>query len=83
MISLAVIVCLIFLVLLLIGPISYVLSFSGYIPKFIQYILATLCILIGIWACFIPVPLFRLLGFVNCCIGIKIFLAKKEKTTQA
>ena len=83
MASLALIVSLIFLSSILIGPLSYILSLFSWMPKFIKYLLAIVCIVCGAWALFIPVPLFRILGLVDFCIGLKIGLETNKKTTQA
>lgn len=83
MASLAIIVSLIFLSLILIGPLSYILSLFGWMPMPIKYFFAILCVIIGLWAIFIPVPLFRILGIINFLIGLKIVLETNKKTTQA
>lgn len=83
MAGLALIVSLIFISLIIIGPASYFLSLVNCIPQFIKYLLSLLCIAVGLWALFVPVPLFRILGLINFSIGLKIAFARKEKTTQA
>jgi hypothetical protein len=83
MASLAIIVVLIFISLILIGPLSYIISLFEWMPNLIKYFFAIVCISIGLWALFIPVPLFKILGMVNFCIGIKIVLETNKKTTQA
>jgi hypothetical protein len=83
MASLAIIVSLIFLCLVLIGPLSYILSLFGWMPNLIKYILSIICMIVGLWAVFIPVPLFRILGIINFLIGLKIVLETNKKTTQA
>jgi len=83
MASLALIVSLIFLCVLIIGPLSYFISSFEWIPKPIKYLLGLSCTAIGLWAIFIPVPLFKVLGLVNFSIGLKILLAPNKKTAQA
>lgn len=82
MASLALVVSLIFLSLIILGPISYMVCSFEWIPKFIKYLLAILCMVVGMWAIFIPVPLFRILGMVNFAIGLKISLGGNRKTAQ-
>lgn len=83
MASLALIVSIIFLSLIILGPLSYIVSKFNCIPNTIKYLLGILCGAIGLWAIFIPVPLFRILGLINFSIGIKIILDTNKKTTQA
>jgi hypothetical protein len=82
MASLALIVSLIIFSLLILGPISYILCSISWMPKFIKYILALLCMGVGLWSLFIPIPFIKILGLVNLSIGLKIALAKETKTTQ-
>lgn len=83
MASLALIVTLIFLSLIIIGPFSYIISCFEWVPKIIKYLLSLFCIGVGLWALFIPVPLFRVLGFVDMVIGLRIIVDSSEKKTQA
>ena len=83
MASLALVVSLIFLSLIIIGPITYILASFSWMPNLVKYLLGLVCSLIGLWAIFIPVPLFKIFGLVNFSIGIKVLLAPKTKTTQA
>jgi hypothetical protein len=76
MASLALIVSLIFLSLIIIGPISYILCCFNWMPRYIKYLLGLSCISIGLWALVIPVPLFKILGLINFAIGIKIVYSK-------
>lgn len=82
MASLALIVSLIFLSLIIIGPLSYIISSFDWVPKILKYLLAIICIVVGLWAIFIPVPLFKVLGLVNFSIGLKLTLGANKKTTQ-
>jgi hypothetical protein len=77
--SLAVVVSIILLCLILLGPITYVISSIGIVPKVIKYLLGIIDVGIGIWALFIPVPMMRILGLVNLSIGIKILLDGNKK----
>lgn len=82
MASLALIVSLIFLSLIIIGPLSYIVCSFDWVPKLLKYLLAIVCMIIGLWAIFIPVPLFKVLGIANFAIGLKLTLGANKKTTQ-
>lgn len=82
MAGLALVVSLIFLSLIIIGPISYILSCLSWMPIYIKYLLGLLCIAVGLWALVIPVPLFKILGLINFSIGVKIVL-KPQNITKA
>jgi len=49
-------------------------------PNIIVWILGLLCILVGGWSMFMPVPLFRILGLIDLAIGFKILASKRKKT---
>lgn len=78
MAGLALVVCVIFLSLLILGPLSYILCSFYWVPKFIKYLLSIVCVLIGIWAINVPIPLFRILGILNFGIGLRIILAQQK-----
>jgi hypothetical protein len=79
MASLALIAGLIFLLLIFVGPFSYIICLFSWIPNLIKYLLGIICIGIGLWAIFIPVPIFQMLGLVNLAIGLKILLRGTKK----
>lgn len=79
MASLALAVTLILLSLILIGPLSYIISSFDWMPLLIKYLLAICCIALGLWSIFIPMPLFQILGLVNLGIGIKILVKPIKK----
>lgn len=83
MASLALMVSIILFATLIIGPLSYLLSLFKWIPKPIIWILAVVCIIIGIWAILLPTPIFKIIGLVDLSIGLKIIMRKEEKRTQA
>jgi len=83
MASLALLITIIFLCVLIIGPISYLLSLFSWMPKIIKWLLALCCILIGGWSLFMPLPLFRILGLIDLAIGLKIIADISEKKTGA
>ena len=79
MASLALVVALIFLSLILIGPLSYLISLFDWMPTIVKYLLALCCCAAGLWAIFVPVPLFKILGLMNLAIGIKILTKPSKK----
>ena len=83
MASLALLVTIIFLSVLIIGPLSYVLSLFPWMPKFIVWILGLLCILVGGMAFTLPVVFLKVLGLIDIAIGFKIISDKRKKKTEA
>jgi uncharacterized membrane protein len=83
MASLAILVAIIFVSVLLIGPMSYILSLFDWMPSTIVWIMGLLCILVGGWSMLVPVSLFKILGLVDLLIGFKIITDKREKKTEA
>jgi len=69
MASLALLVSLMFLFVVLLGPATWLLSKSRFIPKFIIYIMGLLSILIGIYWCFLPFNLLRFFGLLTAYLG--------------
>lgn len=61
MASLALVVSLIFLIVLFIGPITYILARIGS-PKFLVYTLSGLCIFLGLWFITIGLPIW----YIGC-----------------
>lgn len=79
MASLALLVSLIFIIVLLIGPLSYVLSLFDWMPRFIVWVLGLSCIFVGIWWFLLPIPAIRYYGLVDVFIGLKIVLGSSKK----
>jgi len=79
MASLALIVTLIFLSVLIIGPISYLLSLFDWMPKFVVWIMGLLCIFVGGMTFTLPVVFLKVLGLVDIAIGFKIISDKSQK----
>lgn len=67
--SLALLVSLMLLFVILLGPATWLLSKSRFIPRFIIYIMGLLSILIGIYWCFLPVNLLRFFGLLTAYLG--------------
>jgi len=83
MASLALLVSIIFLFVLIIGPISYLLSLFSWMPELIKWIMAIICILVGVWVCFTPIPFLRALGLIDVAIGLKIISDSTQKKSDA
>jgi hypothetical protein len=66
MISLAILACIVLLFTLLSGPLVYLISKIGFIPKTIKKILAVLCILTSIYLMIvIPLPIVQVFCFIS------------------
>jgi hypothetical protein len=76
MASLALMVALLFLILIICGPILLILNKINIFPKAIIDFLAVLCILYGIWWIFIVVTPIRWIGLMPAYCG---YLAIKPK----
>lgn len=79
MASLALLVTIIFLSVLIIGPLSYILSLFDWMPKFVVWIMGLLCILVGGLTFTIPVVFLKVLGLMDIAIGFKIIADKSQK----
>lgn len=82
MASLALLASLVFLSVLIIGPMIYILSLFAWMPDLIINILAVICIGIGVWWLLLPLPMIRYYGLVNVLIGYKVIASRYKKTTQ-
>lgn len=83
MASLALLVTIIFLSVLIIGPLSYLLSLFDWMPRFLIWIMGLLCIIVGCMTFTIPVLLLKVLGLIDIAIGFKIIADRREKKTGA
>jgi hypothetical protein len=79
MASLALLVTIIFLSVLIIGPLSYLLSLFDWMPKFLVWIMGLLCILVGGMTFTLPVVFLKVLGLIDIAIGFKIIADKSQK----
>jgi len=82
MASLALLVTIIFISVLIIGPISYLLSLFNWMPRLIVWIMGLLCILVGGMALTLPLLFLKVLGLIDIAIGFKIISNKREKKTE-
>jgi hypothetical protein len=69
MASLALLVAIMFVSVLLIGPLCYIISLFEWMPKLIIYPLSAVTICIGLWWLFLPVPNIRYMGLVPIYLG--------------
>jgi hypothetical protein len=83
MASLALLVTIIFLSVLIIGPMSYLLSLFDWMPKFVVWIMGLLCILVGGMTFTLPVPFLKVLGLIDIAIGFKIISDRQQKKSDA
>ena len=83
MASLALIVTLIFLSVLVIGPISYLLSLFDWMPELVVWVLGLLCILVGGLAFTLPLVFLKVFGLIDIAIGFKIISNRQQKKSGA
>ena len=76
MASLALLVTLMLLFVVLLGPATYLLSKSVYIPRFVIWIMGLLSIGIGIYWFFLPVNFLRFFGLLTAFLGWKAIVSK-------
>ena len=67
--SLALLVALMFMVVALFGPATWLLSKSRFIPRFVIYIMGLLSIFIGIYWFFLPVNILKVFGLLTAYLG--------------
>jgi len=72
MASLALFASLAFIVVILIGPVSYLLSRISYMPTWLIYFLAIINIVVGLWWLLLPIPHIRYIGLIDIWIGWKL-----------
>jgi len=82
MFSLAILASVTFLLVLLVGPLSYLLTKIINLPSWIIYLLAIANIGIGLWWLLLPIPNIRFIGLIDILIGWKLCVIgdKKNKT---
>lgn len=82
MFSLAILASITFIVVLLVGPLSYLLTKIIDLPSWIIYLLAIANIGIGLWWLLLPIPNIRFIGLIDILIGWKLCVIgdKKNKT---
>jgi len=79
MTSLALLVTIIFLSVLIIGPLSYILSLFDWMPRFIVWIMGILCIFVGGMTFTLPVLLLKVFGLIDIAIGFKMISDRQQK----
>jgi hypothetical protein len=81
MASLAILASLVFLSVVLLGPATFLLSKSRFIPSFVIWIMGLFCIIIGIWWFFVlPLNIIRFFGILTAYLG---WLAIQSKDRRA
>jgi hypothetical protein len=83
MASLALLVTIIVLSVLIIGPLSYILSSFNWMPRFFVWIMGLLCIFVGGMTFTMPVVFLKVLGLIDIAIGFKIISDRQQKKTDA
>jgi len=76
--SLALLVALMFLVVVLLGPATWLLSKANFIPRFIIWIMGLLSVTLGIYWFFLPVNFMRFFGLLTAYLGW-IAIQSKER----
>lgn len=69
MASLALLVSLMLLFVILLGPATWLLSKSRYIPRFVIWTMGLLSIVVGIYWFFLPVNFLRFFGLLTAYLG--------------
>jgi len=81
--SLALLVTVIFFSVIIIGPLSYILSLFNWMPRFFVWIMGLLCIFVGGMTFTMPVVFLKVLGLIDIAIGFKIISDRQQKKTDA
>jgi hypothetical protein len=80
MASLALLVTLMLLFVILLGPATWLLSKSVYIPRFIIWIMGLLSIIVGVYWFFLPVNILRFFGLLTAYLGWLAIQSKDKRT---
>ncbi len=83
MASLVLLVTIIFFSVLIIGPLSYILSLFDWMPKIVIWIMGLLCILVGGLTFTLPVVFLKVMGLIDIAIGFKIISDRQQKKSDA
>lgn len=67
--SLALLVALMFMVVVLLGPATWLLSKSRFIPTFIIWIMGLLSIFVGMYWFFLPTNILKVFGLLTAYLG--------------
>jgi hypothetical protein len=78
MASLAILVFLLFLIVILVGPICYLLCSFKWMPKWMVWIFCLMSGIVGAWWLLLPIGVMRFLGFMPLYFAY-IVLNKKGK----
>lgn len=80
MASLALIVALMFLVVLLSGPLCFAISKIPFVPNWIKIILGFLTIFIGAWWFLLPIGPIRFIGILTALLGFYSIRTKVNRS---
>ena len=80
MASLALLVTLMLLFVILLGPATWLLSKSVYVPRFIIWTMGIFSIVIGIYWFFLPVNVLRFFGLLTAYLGWAAIQSKDKGT---
>lgn len=75
--SLALLVCILFLFVVSIGPLSYGTSLLPFVPKWIKYVFAIVSMITGLWWLTLPTTGVNMLGLLPIYLGY-VSLPKKD-----
>lgn len=78
MASLALVVGLMFLTVVLLGPLTWLLSKCHLVPKLIIWIMGLLSILIGMYWFFLPVNILKFFGLLTAYLGWRAIDSKER-----
>jgi len=78
MASLAFIVTIMFLLVLVAGPLCYIISSFKWMPNWFVWIVGISTICIGIWWFLLPITIVRYLGLIDILLGI-LSIRKRNK----
>jgi hypothetical protein len=81
MASLALLASLVFLFIVLLGPATFLLSKSRFVPSFVVWIMGLFCIVLGIWWFFIlPFNIIGFFGILTAYLGWMAIQSKDKGT---
>lgn len=79
MASLALMASVVVLIVLIIGPLTYILSKLYWIPTILIWIIGLGSIAMGIWWLLLPIPAIKYYGLIDIFCGYKAIAARREK----
>jgi ABC-type glycerol-3-phosphate transport system permease component len=80
--SLAFVVSIMFLLVLVSGPLCYLLSLFKWMPNWFIWTIAICNIFIGLWWLMLPISIIRYLGLINIVLGILSIQKRNNKNAN-